>query len=123
MTDWNKALNSVAIVIDLDGWTYSAQLVRDAADEMERLREVAQIEWDEWTENLKEIERLRHEIDVQCSSEYVERILKENERLRSALKRYGDHLSTCSSMDKMDSGTLFHRSDWPCDCGFKEAQR
>ena len=30
----------------------------------------------------KEIERLSHEIDVQCSSEYVERILKENERLQ-----------------------------------------
>ena len=70
-----------------------------------------------------EIERLRHEIDVQCSSEYVERILKENERLRSALELYGHHLCTCSSLDKMDSGTLFHRSDWPCDCGFKEAHR
>jgi predicted RNase H-like nuclease (RuvC/YqgF family) len=34
-----------------------------------------------------EIERLRHEIDVQCSSEYVERILKENERLRAALAK------------------------------------
>ena len=30
----------------------------------------------------KEIECLSHEIDVQCSSEYVERILKENERLQ-----------------------------------------
>jgi hypothetical protein len=34
-----------------------------------------------------EIERLHHEIDVQCSSEYVERILKENERLRVALAK------------------------------------
>ena len=33
----------------------------------------------------EEIERLRHEIDVQCSSEYVERILKEIERLKAEL--------------------------------------
>lgn len=44
-------------------------------------------------------------------------------RLQAALERYGHHLCTCSSLDKMDSGTLFHRSDWPCDCGFKEAHR
>ena len=49
--------------------------------------------------------------------------LRNNKRLRAALERYGHHLYTCSSLDKMDSGTLFHRSDWPCDCGFREAHR
>ncbi|MHC4372300.1 MAG: hypothetical protein ACYSW8_32245 [Planctomycetota bacterium] len=39
----------------------------------------------EYQELVAENERLRHEIDVQCSSEYVERILKETERLKAEL--------------------------------------
>jgi predicted RNase H-like nuclease (RuvC/YqgF family) len=54
-------------------WKRDYEDISEAADEIERLRH--------------EIERLRHEIDVQYSSEYVERILKENERLRAALER------------------------------------
>ena len=92
-------------------------------EEILRLQREVDIQKSMWAEAEGENKRLRHEIDVQCSSEYVERILKENERLRSALELYGHHLCTCSSLDKMDSGTLFHRSDWPCDCGFKEAHR
>jgi hypothetical protein len=41
-----------------------------------------------------EIERLRHEIDVQCSSEYVERILKENERLRELTENDGKEIGS-----------------------------
>lgn len=56
-------------------------------DEIERLECQLAISKGKHTNAIAEIERLRHEIDVQCSSEYVERILKENERLRAALER------------------------------------
>jgi uncharacterized small protein (DUF1192 family) len=42
-------------------------------------------DYEDISEAADEIERLRHEIDVQCSSEYVERILKEIERLKAEL--------------------------------------
>ena len=76
------------------------ELRQEAADEIERLQEV-------------------HKRDL---AEY-NRVAADVTRLRAALERYGHHLCTCSSLDKMDSGALFHRSDWPCDCGFKEAHR
>jgi chromosomal replication initiation ATPase DnaA len=60
---------------------------------IERLRDKAarfhRMHWkrdyEDISEAADEIERLRHEIDVQCSSEYVERILKEIERLKAEL--------------------------------------
>jgi predicted unusual protein kinase regulating ubiquinone biosynthesis (AarF/ABC1/UbiB family) len=62
-------------------------------DLIERLRDKAarfhRMHWkrdyEDISEAADEIERLRHEIDVQCSSEYVERILKEIERLKAEL--------------------------------------
>ena len=47
---------------------HSQELRDEAAAEIERLREVAQIEWDEWTENLKEIERLRAALQCLCDA-------------------------------------------------------
>jgi hypothetical protein len=80
------------------------------------------------SELLDEIERLQTKVDgqelyVRDLEAQLDRAAEIINRLRTALERYGHHLCTCSSLDKMDSGTLFHRSDWPCDCGFKDACR
>jgi hypothetical protein len=68
------------------------ELRQEAADEIERLTDQCIAEGRIVRKCNEEIERLRHEIDVQCSSEYVERILKENERLRDALKEIDECL-------------------------------
>lgn len=45
----------------------------------------------------------------------------EIERLRAALQLHGTHTTECAKWDKMDSGQLFMRHDWPCSCGLEEA--
>lgn len=41
-----------------------------------------------------------------------------NEYLKE-LRGYAEHLPGCGSMDRMDCGQLFSRSDWPCSCGLR----
>ena len=50
------------------------------SDLVKRLQKAAKF-GGHYAEAATEIERLQHEIDVQCSSEYVEKILKRNELL------------------------------------------
>lgn len=68
----------------------------------------------QWTDS--EAEDARTEAYIQWQGKTIK-------RLKAALKRYGCHLETCACVDRMDSGELFPRSDWPCDCGFNEAHR
>jgi hypothetical protein len=46
----------------------------------------------------------------------------ERERgLLEALRKHGGHTLDCTKWDRMDSGTLFPRSDWTCSCGLDAA--
>jgi hypothetical protein len=52
---------------------------------------------------------------------YVERLEARVAELEGALIRYGEHEPECGKWDKMDSGQLFARHDWPCTCGLEQA--
>ena len=54
----------------------------------------------------------------QAEAEIIIKMQAEIDRLRKALKLYGDHLSSCDVRWTLES------PKWqPCDCGFEEAPK
>jgi hypothetical protein len=50
-----------------------------------------------------------------------ERLVKRIAELERVLQIHGVHVTECAKWDKMDSGQLFLRHDWPCSCGLEAA--
>jgi hypothetical protein len=108
-------------------------LLWEAADELERLTAALDDHLHEalYQKQVKELQERIAELEksIELSgtiSNYAQETIESAQRKRIAelervLQIHGVHVTECAKWDKMDSGQLFLRHDWPCSCGLEAA--